>query len=67
MAIPEESERLTVNVPTAGKLLGVSRVTAYALARQGIIPAIRLGYRLVVPKVALERMLAEAGIERDQS
>lgn len=50
-------ERLTVNVEEAGRMLGVSRATAYALAREGTIPTIRLHKRLVVPKIAIERML----------
>lgn len=56
-----ESERLVLTVVAAGELLGVCRATAYMLARTGQIPTIRLGRRLVVPKSALERMLAEAG------
>lgn len=61
-----EEERLTLDVPAAGKLLGVSRVTAYALARQGVIPTIRLGHRLVVPKLGLQRMLENAGKPEDK-
>ena len=57
----DTTERLTLDVPAAGRLLGVSRVTAYQLAREGKIPTLRLGRRLVVPKVALERMLESAG------
>lgn len=59
------SESLVYDVPTAGKLLNLSRATAYSLAAQGVIPTIRLGRRLVVPKVALERMLAEVGKQQD--
>ena len=54
-----DSEKLVLNVSEAGALLGVCRAHAYKLARTGQIPTIRLGRRLVVPKVALERMLAE--------
>ena len=54
--------RLTVTVEEAGRMLGVSRSLAFQLARQGVIPTIRLGERrLVVPKIAIERMLEEAG------
>jgi excisionase family DNA binding protein len=53
-----KTERLTMTVEEAGEALGVSRATAYQLARTGGIPAIRLGERrIVVPKVQLERML----------
>ena len=54
-------ESATMNIRAAARVLGIGRQTAYELARQGKIPVLRLGKRLVVPKVALERMLAEAG------
>ena len=38
-------------------LLGVSRTTAYESVRRGEIPAVRLGSRLVVPKIAVAAML----------
>ena len=47
----EESEqRLTLTVPQAGALLGCGKNKSYALAKAGVIPTIRLGSRLVVPK-----------------
>jgi excisionase family DNA binding protein len=39
-------------------LLRISRGSAYAAARSGQIPTIRIGRRLLVPTEALERMLA---------
>lgn len=51
------TECLTVTVNEAAKLLGIARVSAYALAKTGGLPTIRLGRRLVVPKKALARML----------
>ena len=57
----ETRESLVYSVPEAGRLLRLSRATSYMLANQGVIPTIRLGRRLVVPKIAIERMLAEAG------
>lgn len=61
MMANETRESLVYDVPTAGRLLNLSRATAYSLCAQGIIPTIRLGRRLVVPKAALEKLLAEAG------
>jgi excisionase family DNA binding protein len=52
-----EVERRTISVEEAGRILGVSRGAAYAYARHGSIPTIRLGKRLLVPKAALEKML----------
>lgn len=55
-------EKQTLSVPEAGRVLGVSRGTAYELVRTGQMPGVlRLGRRLVVSKPALERALAEAG------
>jgi excisionase family DNA binding protein len=54
-------ERETLTVEEAGLVLGVSRGTAYAAVRQGQLPTIRLGRRLVVPRAALDAMLASAG------
>jgi excisionase family DNA binding protein len=52
-----DSERRTVSVEEAGRILGVSRGSAYTLARTGELPTIRLGKRLLVPKAALEKLL----------
>lgn len=48
----------TVTVHEAAKLLGISRATAYQLAKEGKLPgALRLGRRIVVSKKALELFL----------
>ncbi len=56
-----QEEKLTYDIETAGRLLGLSRPSAYLAAKNGQIPTLRLGHRLVVPKAALERLLANAG------
>ncbi len=53
----EEIQCLTVPVPEAGVILGVGRNTAYNMAREGVIPTIRLGRRLVVPLALLMKKL----------
>ncbi len=57
----DKVERLTMTVEQAGEALGISRATAYMLARAGGIPTIRLGRRLVVPLIQLKRMLESVG------
>jgi excisionase family DNA binding protein len=54
-------DRLVWSVEEAGRLLGVSRAHAYELVARGELPHLRLGRRLVVPKSAIETLLAEAG------
>jgi len=49
--------RRTFTVEEAGQILGLGRNTAYALAKSGRLPTIRLGRRLLVPKAALDRLL----------
>jgi excisionase family DNA binding protein len=55
-----ESERRTLTVEEAGRILGISRGAAYARAEDGSIPTIRLGKRLLVPKAALDKLLMTA-------
>ena len=51
-------DKLTMSVEEAAKVLGVGRNFCYELAKTGQLPTIRLGARrLVVPRVALEKML----------
>lgn len=52
--------RKTLSVPEAGKALGIGRSAAYEAARTGQLPTIRIGKRILVPIVALDRLLAEA-------
>jgi|YNPBryantNP2012_1023418.scaffolds.fasta_scaffold25580_3 excisionase family DNA binding protein len=54
-------ERMTYTVREAAKVLGIGRLTAYNGVKSGAIPALRIGRRLVVPKAAIEKLLAEAG------
>ena len=58
-------QRLTLTVQEAADLLGISRGLAYEKCRGGEIPSIRIGRRLLVPRVALERMLEECGAGKE--
>jgi excisionase family DNA binding protein len=55
------AEPLTYSVPEVASLLGINRNTAYELVARGSIPSIRLGKRVLVVRVALERLL-ESGM-----
>ena len=50
-------DRKTYDVEEAGRLLGIGRNQAYEAAKRGEIPTIRIGKRLLVPKVAFDRLL----------
>jgi excisionase family DNA binding protein len=47
----------TLSVPQAAELLGIGRNQAYAAAKRGEIPTIKIGKRVLVSVVALERVL----------
>ena len=48
---------LVYTVVEAGRLLGLSRTSAYLAAKAGSLPVVRIRGKLIVPKVALHRML----------
>ena len=52
-------ERATVDAPVAFKILGLSRNTGYSLIQRGEfpLPVIRAGKRILIPKIALEKLL----------
>jgi excisionase family DNA binding protein len=53
--------RSTFTVEEAGcQILGLSKCSAYAAANAGTLPAIRIGRRFVVPRHAIEKLLASA-------
>ena len=55
----EQEDKLAFSVTEMAELLGIGRSKAYALVRSGTIPSLRLGRRIVIPKLALSRFLAE--------
>ena len=53
----EEEGSAVLRVEQAARVLGIGRNTAYKMINEGVLPALRLGRRLVVPKPALQRLL----------
>lgn len=51
-------QRQTYTVVEMAQILGIGRSTAYEAVRSGRIPTIRLGRRFLVPKLAIESILA---------
>jgi len=57
----ENAESLVLRAwPDVGRMLNLSKPMVYAMIRQGTIPSIRFGRRVVVPKKALEQLLESA-------
>jgi excisionase family DNA binding protein len=57
MLTSDAQSRKTYDVAEAGRLLGLGRNATYEAIRRGDIPTIRVGKRILVLKVALDRML----------
>jgi excisionase family DNA binding protein len=51
-------ESLTLTVDETARLLRISRNTAYNLAREGKLPVLRLGRRLLVSRKGLDDLLS---------
>jgi hypothetical protein len=49
-------ERQTYTIEEAAQILGICRAVAY---RKGVLPTVKIAGRRLVPKAALDRMLAE--------
>ena len=52
------NEPLVLSVPTVARLLCISKGSCYEAVRQGQIPSLRFGRRIVIPRAALDRLLA---------
>ena len=59
------TERAVYTVVEVAKLLSLSRGSAYALVRDGTIPALRLGGRWVVPRARFHAWL-DSLVDGDQ-
>jgi excisionase family DNA binding protein len=57
LTLAEGPEPATMSIPTAARLLGISRSAGYRAAACGQIPTIRIGRRLLVPTARLHQLL----------
>ena len=51
------ARRTTYSVEEAARLIGIGRSTAYAAAKDGSLPTIRISNRILVPAAKLRAML----------
>lgn len=54
--------KAVLSVAEAAIVLGISRTLAYELANKGELPILRLGKRMLIPRVAIEKMLDDIAI-----
>ncbi len=52
--------REAYSIKETAERLGIGETTCYLAARRGEIPTIKIGRRLLVPRKAIERLLAGA-------
>jgi len=60
MEISNQSDSLVLTPVETARLLRIGRGTVYEQIRLGVIPSIRCGKRILIPKVALMKMLEGA-------
>jgi len=56
----DNNESMVLTVGETARLLRLSKTTVYDQIRQGSVPSIRLGKRILIPRAALMRKLEEA-------
>jgi excisionase family DNA binding protein len=61
-----EDDRLVLTVTEAAQLLKIGRSCAYEAVRNGQLPVIRMGRRILVPRAALERLLENGSQDSSQ-
>jgi hypothetical protein len=64
LTIADIADQATIDVPTAGRLLGIGRDAAYAAAAAGQIPVLKLGGRRL--RVPVPRLLALLGVDSSE-
>ena len=56
---PTTAPRLTMSVADAAQAVGIRRSSPFAAVASGVIPCIRFGRHIVVPRATVDRLLEE--------
>ena len=62
----QDSGKLCLNAKETAAILGLSKSSIYQGVSTGEIPHIKVGKRILIPRFALEKMLAEAGMNQKE-
>ena len=62
----KKTEKLTLTVSEAAQVLGLSRNSCYQAVETGTLPSLRIGKRILIPRFALERLLAGTDYQKVQ-
>ena len=65
--LENRSKKIALSVEETANLLGISRNSAYEAVRQGQIPSLKIGRRILIPRLALENLLSMNCKETDNS
>jgi excisionase family DNA binding protein len=60
----EQKDPTAFTVDEVAKLLRIGRISAYQAIERGDIPSIRIGRRILVPRLAFHEMLARFSITK---
>ena len=63
--IPEVVARSTYTVSEVAILLGISRSSAFDGVHRNEIPSIKIGKRILCPKLAIDRLLKQGQVNGD--
>ena len=55
--VPLPEDRPTLTVDEAAAIIGIGRATAYIAVKNGQLPSITVGRRVLIPTAALRRIL----------
>ena len=56
-------DKLVLSVAECGAMLGLSRNATYNACMAGVIPSLRIGKRVLIPKNAIDKMLTECQVK----
>ena len=62
---PDDRQPLTLTIPQAAQLLGISVSKAYEAARSGQLPTLRVGSRVLISRRRLEELIDGPGAAQD--
>ena len=63
----QHGSRLTLTIPEACHALGIGETMLRQMMRTGQLPILKIGRRVLIPRQAVEKLVAEACIGRDGS
>ncbi|XID90463.1 helix-turn-helix domain-containing protein [Paenibacillaceae bacterium WGS1546] len=54
-------EKMMFTLPEVAKILGITKERAYAVARSGLLPTVRIGRQIRVERQQLDRWIEKGG------